>query len=400
MQKFLSPGRILGMLGVAVMLCASSFADDFGIGSKAPNIDVEFWLSDNDGLYQEVTKFEEDKVYVINFWATRSGPSILEMPRLAELQKKFDGDVQFISISIEDLETVEKFLAQKVPRDKEKRTFQELTNGYCLTADPDKSVFEDYFEAAGKQVIPCAFVVGKTTEIEWIGFPMNLEKPLQQIVDGEWDREKFKVEYDEAINKEKEVNVKRKLMMSILQSVAQKMRAEDEDGAIDELDKAIEADENELIKSELKALRLQIMLTSNHDGLAEALKDFVDANKDDAMTVNNLIWTIYEKYEAHQQGKIDDEVSEEVLKVCLAGAKMAAETEPEEGAILDTYAHFIYVVEKDLDKAIKVQKQAIKYGGPQTAELQPFLDELLEEKKTGKKPSKKKKKKKVEESDF
>ena len=56
---------------------------------------------------------------------------------------------------------------------------------------------------------------------------------------------------------------------------------------------------------------------------------------------------------------------------------------------------YIYIVDEDLDKAIEVQRKAVEHAGEQLDEIQPFLDELLEEKETGKK-----KKKDKSESDF
>jgi len=44
------------------------------IGSKAPSIDVEHWVSDGNGKFKPVTEFEADKVYVVEFWATWCGP--------------------------------------------------------------------------------------------------------------------------------------------------------------------------------------------------------------------------------------------------------------------------------------------------------------------------------------
>ena len=89
------------------------------------------------------------------------------------------------------------------------------------------------------------------------------------------------------------------------------------------------------------------------------------------------------------------DVDAEILKIARKGAGYAAKAEPESGAILDTLAHYIYIVDEDLDKAIEVQRKAVEHAGVQLEDIQPFLDELLKEKETGKK----KKKQKVE-SDF
>ena len=43
-----------------------------------------------------------------------------------------------------------------------------------------------WLKAADENGIPTAFVV-HDGKIAWIGHPMELEKPLQKILDGKWD---------------------------------------------------------------------------------------------------------------------------------------------------------------------------------------------------------------------
>ena len=106
------------------------------IGSVAPPLDIEHWLSDGHGKFGEVTNFESGKVYVVEFWATWCGPCVASMPHLAELQESFaDQDVQIISVSNEDLDTVNSMLSRnyKGPDDDGPSTYGELTSAYCLT---------------------------------------------------------------------------------------------------------------------------------------------------------------------------------------------------------------------------------------------------------------------------
>ncbi len=41
--------------------------------------------------------------------------------------------------------------------------------------------------AAGRDGIPCAFVVNKESVIAWIGHPMELDMVLDEVVKGTWD---------------------------------------------------------------------------------------------------------------------------------------------------------------------------------------------------------------------
>ncbi len=368
-------------------------ASKLEIGSKAPDIEIEHWVSDNDGAFEHVTKIEEDKVYVIEFWATWCGPCIGAMPHIAELQAKYeDKDVQIISISNEDLDTVEDFLERPVfgqPKDANpKKTYGDLTSTYCLTTDPDKSVMKDYFMAAGRTGIPCAFVVGKTGLVEWIGHPGSLEDVLEAVVTDKWDRDKFKTEYDESENEkmeaaEKSREMQRKLAMG-LRTIQEKVADDDWQEALQLFDELIEDKELEPAKQAIVTIRLQMMIKEDFEGAPKALEEFVAENEKDAQALNEIAWAIYELYEANE-----GDVNSELLKHAKKAAELASIAEPESGAVLDTLAHFIYIVDEDLDKAIEVQKKAVEFAGPQLNELKAFLTQLEKEKKSGKKPKKK-----------
>ncbi|MDG1873192.1 MAG: redoxin domain-containing protein [Mariniblastus sp.] len=369
------------------------------IGSKAPDIDIEHWVSDNDGMFEHVTKIETGKVYVIEFWATWCGPCIASMPHIAEIQKQYeDQDVQIISISDEDLETVEDFLERNVrgksEDDEPKKTYEDLTNSYCLTTDPDKSVMKDYFRAAGRTGIPCAFIVGKSGLVEWIGHPMAIDKPLKSVVADDWDREKFKIEYVAAEKKKMEVARKRaelrKKMNGAMRGVQEKMADGDQDGAVDLIGDLLKDEDLKPAHEMFTKMRLQLMITIEHEDAATALEQFVNKNKNNGQALNEVAWGIYELFEEN-----GGDVDTEILKQAKIAAEYAAKAEPKNGAILDTLAHFTYLVDEDLDKAIEIQKRAVANAGPQVDDIKPFLDELLKEKKTGKK-----KKKKKTESDF
>lgn len=163
------------------------------IGSEAPALDVEHWVSDGQGFFKPVKQFEKGKVYVVEFWATWCGPCIHSMPHLVELQNKYRGqNVQIISISDEPLETVQEFLARETnDLSGEPSTFGALTSAYCLTTDPDGSSQAAYMEAAKQGGIPTAFIVGKDSKIEWIGHPMEMDEPLAAVVADSWNRSEF-----------------------------------------------------------------------------------------------------------------------------------------------------------------------------------------------------------------
>ncbi|MDA7878848.1 redoxin domain-containing protein [bacterium] len=362
-----------------------SAAPKFTIGSKAPDLDIEFWISDNFGLLPHTTKIEKGNIYVIEFWATWCGPCIAAMPHISELQEKYSADnVQIISVSDEDLDTVTKFLERPVAGDSVGTTYEELTSNYSLTIDPDKSVFKDYFAAAQRTGIPCAFLIGKTGLVEWIGHPQQLDKPLEKVVSGEWDRDAFAVQF-----KKMEAENKRKAMLSqklnrAMRGIGEQMRSGNPEKALQLIDDLIDDAQFKPMKKQLSMSRMGILISGNLDEAPRELEKFTNQNKNDAGALNSMAWGIYEKHEKRS------DVSSGILKQAKKTAEAAVKADPNNGAILDTLAHFIYVVDGNLDKAIEVQQKAVANGGPQKEQLQTFLKQLKEEKKTGKKPKKSK----------
>ena len=339
-------------------------------GAKAPALDVEHWVSNGNGKFKKITEFESGKVYVVEFWATWCGPCIASMPHLKELQERYaDKGLQIISISDEDMDTVEEFLQREV-RGGDGETYAELTSAYCLTTDPDNSSHEAYMEAAGRNGIPCAFVIGKQGDLELICHPMELDEPLELILAGKWDRD----EYEAAQKKKK--SAERKMMRELqtkMREVAELMREKDADGAIKIVDELIKKYESHPVAEQLKASRVQMAIMGGGKRGAKALIDFANSSKKNSDMLNQIAWSVVEMKQA------GEEVDEAVLAAAEKVAKMAVDAEPESGAILDTYAHLIYM-NGNLDKAIEVQKKAVENAGSLVDEVKPFLEKLLKEK--------------------
>lgn len=360
------------------------------IGSNAPDLDIQHWYSDNNGLFQHTTKIEENHIYVVEFWATWCKPCIVAMPHIAALQAKYgDQNVQFISVSDEDVDTIEDFLERKVPGDKEKRTFGELTDSFCLTSDPDKSVKEDYFRASQQSGIPCAFIIGKTGLVEWIGSTMRVSGPLELIVEDKWNREEFLVEYQKQQQARNRLTKNRRRMAKSLNQVGELANHGRPDKAAELLQEMIDDEDFTNARRALKTMRMQIMIAANLQGAEISLAEFIEKNKRNAQTLNDVAWRIFLKYES------GDDVDEKLLAQAKTTAQYAVNADPDSSHILDTLAHLVYVVDGDLDEAIRIQKDAVKHGGRQADHLRLFLAQLETEKKTGKKA-----KKKMETSDF
>ena len=350
---------------------ASARADDLlTICRDAPALDVEHWVQNGEGKFGKVTKFEKDKVYVVEFWATWCGPCVASMPHIVETQKKYaEKGVQIVSISNEPKETVEEFLDRKVPRSEKEMTFRDLTKSYCLTTDPDGSVNASYMEAAGQNGIPCAFIVGKDGKIEWIGHPMQMDDPLKAVVEGKWDRKAFADEFKEQQEAEA-------LQMKVQQQVGLLLRDKKFKEALekfDELTAPVKSPEMKLQFAMMK-LRLHQIASSEQSEVAKTLKDTLAMASKDPMMSNQVAWTVWEMTEQGQLKK-DKELLGEALKVAQAAADKL-EGEPK-AMTLDTVAHLNYGLGNIAD-AIKAQKAAIAIMGDKD-EYKAFLEELEEE---------------------
>lgn len=160
------------------------------IGDVAPAISISRWING-----ESFTTYTPDKVHVVEFWATWCGPCLASMPHIASLQAEYGDKVTIVGVTAEDAETVTGFMEQASGTG-DKKWSEVLT--YRIALDDNGKTNASFMEAAGQNGIPCAFIVGKTGLIEWIGHPVEIDEPLKQIVDGNWDSEKAKLAAKEA----------------------------------------------------------------------------------------------------------------------------------------------------------------------------------------------------------
>jgi len=375
------------------------------IGSTAPPLDIEHWLSDGDGKFGKVTDFESGKVYVVEFWATWCGPCVRSMPHLAELQKTYADDVQIISVSNEDLDTVKGMLSRNYKGSEEDgpSTYGELTSVYCLTTDPDSSVNKDYMKASGQRGIPCAFIVGKSGLIEWIGHPNGMDKVLQSVVTDSWDREKAAADLEVTQNFNKLASViitlarqgkldEAKLKLAeekakldegfsptieqleaqvALISIEKMIKANQIDEAITEIQLQLKTGSEKFAPLwDIKLVKL-LLKENRYQEATDKLNGTVNVSPPEIL--NQMAWGIY------QHGAKENEIPDELLDAAIMATEKALEKTPDNGAIMDTLAHLLHL-SGDLDRAIEVQNKAMETPGAAEADIKTFHDQLLKEK--------------------
>ena len=370
--------------------------DFLKIGSKAPALDLEYWPTDNNGLLPPAKKFESGKTYVLNFFQPGNEYSVGNLKSMVELQDKYsDKPVQIVCICSSSLDKTDEFLDSDVDGDSDADTYIDLLNSVSTAADAEETAIVNYMIKSG---IPTAwtFIVGPTGKVEWLGRPTDVKKPLAEIVKGKWDRKAF-AKTIEAEQKQTLSNIKIDRMFAKWMAEITKGPRPDAEELLEKFAEGAKDPANKAFRIRIETFRMTIMMQglvrgAQVDGLEEDLPEVMRSvtklsNNDSNLGLNNNAWQVYEMYEAD----IIDKDSE-LMKAAYEMAEKALTFRPKSGAVNDTVAHFVYLIDNDLERAIKLQKIAIKNSeDTDTAELENFLKFLKKEEATGKKKSLQKK---------
>jgi hypothetical protein len=241
----------------------------------------------------------------------------------------------------------------------------EVTAAYSLTADPDRSVHEDYMEASNQQGIPTAFIVGKDGKIEWIGHPASMDPVLEKVVEDSWDREAFKEE------------------QRMEQELQENLHKVDELVTNDKVDEALELIEAQLkkvtkpaMKKQWYSIKCDIKLHFDRvdDEVVQHYRDHLASVEGSARGVAQFA---YWMFGASQQGA---DISKVVNPVLVGLKEALKEASEEEQPLLYNAAAVLTTTTGDYDLAIKLQQQAIESSPDprQKKRMMPLLEELKE----------------------
>lgn len=332
---------------------ASEPAKTLGVGDKAPAIKVGTWVKG-----EPVASLGDGNVYVMEFWATWCGPCIRGIPHLTELQHDYkDKGVRIVGTAIWQREDSQEGRVKTVTDFVEK---QGDKMDYTIAVDEDSSMSDTWMRPAGRNGIPAAFIVGKDGTIEWIGHPMSMDEPLEQIVAGTWDRDAFaKAEADRVKNQA--------AMNEVMMKLRSANTGEERLAAMKSLDGLLEKMPDNL---NLQMIKYEYLLDHMSTGTAVAWGEKVaKSNWDDQMVLNALSWTMVISDKLDQQGK------DFALKAAERADELSDHSDP---MVLDTVAR-CWFVRGDVQKAIEIQKQAIKHADEEMAkQLEPALKEYQE----------------------
>ncbi|WP_316818061.1 TlpA disulfide reductase family protein [Pedobacter nyackensis] len=191
----------------------------FGIGSEVSDYPNVQWIQG-----EPVKKFDKNKIYIIECWATWCGPCKAAIPRVNELHKKFGDKIVIIGQDIweTNLKKVQDFV-------KKEGNGMSYRIAYGGGQESDFSL--KFMKAAGQTSIPHTFVI-QDNKVVWMPEPSELsEEALQLLID-----RKFNIDAAKALNPAKKYEDVRLLMgkeedydkaMLFLDSILQKYPFED-----------------------------------------------------------------------------------------------------------------------------------------------------------------------------
>lgn len=181
----------VGLAQTMLLMAQTSQKLELSIGDPMPEFTYSKWIKG-----EPITNFDDDKVYIFEFWATWCGPCIAAMPHLSEVAKQYAGKAEVIGVNVwervgdkpyeSSLPAVEKFVNASGDR-----------MGFHVVADNnDLDIVNNWLKPAAINGIPSTFIV-KNKTIQWIGHPHFMDSVLATIVDGTHDMMAFKKEYEE-----------------------------------------------------------------------------------------------------------------------------------------------------------------------------------------------------------
>jgi thiol-disulfide isomerase/thioredoxin len=165
-------GGVLVLAIAAAGLLAGCGSGKLSVGDPAPPLTVSKWLKG-----EQILVFATGKVHVVEFWASWCGPCRAVVPHLSALQKKH-ADVVFLGVNVWERNPADgvAFVQGQGDRMDYRVAQDDLADG------PDKGKMATaWLKAAGRNGIPCAFVVDGKGRIAWIGHPMDpgMEKAVE-----------------------------------------------------------------------------------------------------------------------------------------------------------------------------------------------------------------------------
>jgi len=182
----------LAMMAASVMAQSAAADKDPALmpGVKAPALKVHSWIKGT-----PVKEFKKGEIHVVEFWATWCGPCIDSIPHVTGLAKKYKNKIKVTGVSV-----WERPWDQAEPKVKEFVAKMGAKMDYTVAFDTKEGTMANtWMQAAEQNGIPAAFIV-KDGVVQWVGHPMAMDEPLDQVVSGKFDLKAAKEQFMKEIN--------------------------------------------------------------------------------------------------------------------------------------------------------------------------------------------------------
>ncbi len=321
----------------AVNGLSAQAAASLRVGTAAPALPVAKWVKGT-----PVTKFDPNKIYVVEFWATWCGPCKQSIPHITELAKKFAGKITFTGVSVfEDQQSSITGSTAYMPKvaDFVKNMGDKMA--YNVAVDGPKGETADaWMKAANQDGIPTAFVI-EHKKVVWIGHPMEMDSVLSEVVSGKFNAAA-------AAQKREAEEADREALNNSVKTASEMIKT----GKIADADKILEGitAKHPEFKVGVSMLKLNLLLQYNESDAYVLAKKYLENDfKDDSRTLNQMAWVIV----TNKKLKSPD------LKLGLAIAQRADEvSKHEDPAVLDTLAEALNKNGRN-EEAVAAQQKAI-----------------------------------------
>jgi thiol-disulfide isomerase/thioredoxin len=321
-------------------------APSLKVGDPAPPLTVTKWLQG-----AEVKAFESGKVYVVEFWATWCSPCVAFMPHLSELQAEYkDKGVTVIGFTARDI-FGKPGHSEKDVVDFVNRRGKQL--GYTFAFADDGTTTAAWMTAAGREGIPCTFVVDKAGKLAYIGHPLYLPAVLPKVVEGKTTAKEIGAE------------------MTKLQGEFDELSAslfDDPKASLKKL-KAFEA-RHPALADFIQSVRINLSLLPKHGEPGEA-KEYAEAllakatKKKDVLTLGLVSGIL-------RRG--DGKESKELLAVAVKAAEAEVTIDGGKNARSLINLADAYFVSGDRAKAKEYARKALDAAGGEDAAIKEYIE--------------------------
>ncbi len=266
----------------------------------------EVWLQGD-----PVKKWEKDKVYIFEFWATWCGPCLAAMPHMEHLHQVLKGNpnLQIIGVNVMDRkspENLKEFL-------KNRPTPLTYTMAVDLDGKRTKAKWLDPLEVNG---IPHVFAI-KNGKLIWRGHPLKLsEEMLTAMLKPDFSAASLPVETADARDKENKIFLQTRQMVNQL---VQKNGRQGADPLLKQIQESNQFSQDRLIY--LKTIPFNVLLKQGkYDEAQLVLNDLTEEYSDNYRVQINVAGSLLQA-DTMPSDKLDAALVERCLRRCIEISK-------------------------------------------------------------------------------